>query len=151
MFLCVTATPRFRNGMCIFDRKIGCFSLVTYEQAQRSSVNRPAGTWVVKPITSITRDVIREFMIEKVIPAIRAKWPRKDINKPIYIVQDNAPSHLEKHDPLFCDAAKEGGFDIRLVFNRPIHRISIFLTWDSFVQFNLFNIRRMSRRLKILF
>jgi hypothetical protein len=24
MFLCVTARPRFRNGQCIFDGKIGC-------------------------------------------------------------------------------------------------------------------------------
>jgi hypothetical protein len=31
----------------------------------------------VKPINSITRDVIREFMIEKVLPGIRAKWPHE--------------------------------------------------------------------------
>jgi hypothetical protein len=64
-------------------------------------VNRPAGTSVVKPITSITRDVIREFMVDKVLPAILAKWPREDVNKLIYIQQDNAPSHLEIDDPVF--------------------------------------------------
>jgi len=69
----------------------------------------------VKPITSIKREVIREFMIEKVLPAIRAKWPHEDVNKPIYIQQDNAPSHLELNDPLFCQAAQQDGFDIRLV------------------------------------
>jgi hypothetical protein len=79
---------------------------VTYEHAQRRSVNRPAGTLVVKPITSITRDVIRDFMINKVLPAIREKWPRKEINQPIFIQQDNVPSHLEVNDPVFCEAAK---------------------------------------------
>jgi hypothetical protein len=69
-------------------------------------VNRQARTWEVKPIANITREIIREFVIERVLPAIRAKCPREDIHKPIYIVQDNAPSHLQCDDPLFCEAAK---------------------------------------------
>ena len=119
MFLVVSARPRFHNGVCIFDGKIGSFPLVTYEQAKRRSVNREAGTWEVKPIAHITRDVIREFMIERVLPAIREKWPMEDIHKPIYIVQDNAPSHLEVNDHLFCEAARQDGFDIRLICQPP--------------------------------
>ncbi|GJN31208.1 hypothetical protein PR202_gb19574 [Eleusine coracana subsp. coracana] len=118
MFLCVSARPRFCNGICTFDGKIGIFPLVTFERAQRSSVNRPAGIMVVKP-TSITRDVIRHFMIDKVLPAIRTKWPRGDIGKPIYIQQDNAPSHIEVDDPIFSQAASQGGFDIRLKCQPP--------------------------------
>ena len=57
MFLCVCARPRFRNGECTFDRKIGYFPLVTYERAVRRSENRLRGEQVIKPITSITRDV----------------------------------------------------------------------------------------------
>jgi hypothetical protein len=75
IFLCVTYRPRFENGVCTFDGKIGCFPLVTSERAKMSSVNRPTGTMEVKPITPITRDVIRQFMIEKVLPAIKANWP----------------------------------------------------------------------------
>ena len=119
MFLVVSARPRFHNGVCIFDGKIGSFSLVTYEQAKRRSVNQEAGTWEVKPIAHITRDVIREFMIQRVLPAIREKWPMEDIHKPIYIVQDNAPSHLEVNDHLFCEAARQDGFDIRLICQPP--------------------------------
>ena len=73
MFLCVCARPRFRNGECTFDRKIGYFPLVTYERAVRRSENRLRGELVIKPITSITRDVIRDFMLNKVLPAIWAK------------------------------------------------------------------------------
>jgi hypothetical protein len=54
-------------------------------------------------------------MIEKVLPAIKAKWPRDDLNRPIYIQQDNAPSHIEVNDPLFCEATQQDGFDIRLI------------------------------------
>jgi hypothetical protein len=93
MFLCVTCHPRFENGVCTFDEKIDCFSLVTFERAKRSSVNRLAETIEVKLITSIMKDVIRQFMIEKVLPAIKAKWPRDDVNKPIYIQQDHTISY----------------------------------------------------------
>jgi hypothetical protein len=58
-------------------------------------------------------------MVNKVLPAIRAKWPREDVNKPIFIQQDNAPSHLILDDPVFCEAAREEGFDIRLVCQPP--------------------------------
>ena len=86
MILTVIARPRFdSDGHCTFDGKIGCFPFVTYEPARRSSVNRPAGTIVMKPIESVTKEVIRDFMIEKVLPAIRAKWPREDAHKPIFI------------------------------------------------------------------
>ncbi len=108
MFMCVCARPRFRDGNCIFDGKIGCFPLVTYEPARRGNerTDLVRGDLVMKPITSITRDVIRDFMINKVLPAIRAKWLREDVGKPIFIQQDNAPSHLKLDDPVFCEAAK---------------------------------------------
>jgi hypothetical protein len=117
MFLCVVARPRFRDGNCIFDGRIGCFPLVTYEPAMRGNqrTGRVRGDLVMKPIQSITRDVIRDFMINKVLPAIRAKWPREDVGRPIFIQQDNAPTHLKLDDPVFCEAAKQEGFDIRLI------------------------------------
>jgi hypothetical protein len=54
-------------------------------------------------------------MIEKVLQAIRANWPPGDANKPIFIQQDNARPHLAPNDKMFCEAAKQHGFDIRLV------------------------------------
>ena len=103
----------------MFDGKIGCFPLVTFEQDIRGSHNRLRREQVIKPIQSITREVIRDFMINKVLPAIRAKWPREDVNKPIFIQQDNAPSHLKVDDPQFCEVAKQDGFDIRLICQPP--------------------------------
>lgn len=120
MFLTAVSRPRFdANGYCTFDGKIGCFPLVTYEPAKRSSVNRPAGTMEMKPIASITKEVIRDFMINKILPAIRAKWPQEDMNKPIYIQQDNARPHLGPTDQLFHEASQQDGFDIQLICQPP--------------------------------
>ena len=103
----------------MFDGKIGCFPLVTVERAIRGSHNWLCGEQVIKPIQSITRDVIRDFMINRVLPAIRAKWPREDVHKPIFIQQDNAPTHLKMDDPQFCEFTKQDGFDIRLICQPP--------------------------------
>ncbi|XP_062211821.1 uncharacterized protein LOC133912882 isoform X1 [Phragmites australis] len=120
MFLCAVARPRMASeGNCTFDGKIGCFPMVTYEVARRSSKNRVAGTLEMKPIMSITKEVMRSFIIEKVLPAIRAKWPSEDIGKPIYIQQDNARPHVDPGDPLFCEAAQQYGLNIQLVCQPP--------------------------------
>ena len=121
MFLCACARPRFTDGVCTFDGKIGCFPLIHYEPAMRSNerTGRVRGEMVMKPIASITRDVIRDFMINKVLPAIRSKWPREDVGRPIFIQQDNAPSHLKLDDPEFCAASMLEGFDIRLICQPP--------------------------------
>jgi len=120
MFLCALARPRMDNeGNCIFDGKIGCFPLVTYEPARRSSKNRVVGTLQMKPITSVTKDVMRAFIIDKVIPAIRAKWPSEDVGKPIFIQQDNARPHIDPSDPLFAQAAQQDGFNIQLICQPP--------------------------------
>jgi hypothetical protein len=74
---------------------------------------------VMKPIQNITRDVIREFMVNQVFSAIRAKWPREDAGNPIFVQQDNAPTHLKLDDLLFREAAKQDGFDIRLTCQPP--------------------------------
>ena len=129
-----------------FYEKIGCFSLITYGNALRRSQNRLRGAQVIKPITSITRDVIRDFMVNKVLPAIRAKWAREDVNKPIFIQQDNAPSHLPVNDLVFCEAAKQQGFDIRLICQPPNSLDFNILDLGFFELFNLFNIRRMQKQ-----
>ncbi|XP_074313896.1 uncharacterized protein LOC141649095 [Silene latifolia] len=115
MFLVAMARPRFDSeGKEIFSGKIGVFPLVNREPAIRRSRNREAGTLVTKPIPSITRDVIRRFLIEKVIPSIQSSWPIEDSGKTIFIQQDNARTHISPNDQEFHRAATQNGFDIRL-------------------------------------
>jgi len=100
MFLAAAARPRFDDdGNCTFDGKIGIWPFVEKVQAQRSSVNRPRGTWETKPV-NVTKDVYREMMLQKVVPAIREKWPVGDRHRgvTVRIQQDNAPSHMGPDD-----------------------------------------------------
>lgn len=115
-FLVAIARPRFdANGNETFSGKIGVFPLVTQVPAKRNSINRAAGTLETKPITSVTKQVIKSCLIEQVLPAIMEKWPREDIGSPIFIQQDNARTHIDCDDEDFRRAALQSGFDIRLM------------------------------------
>ena len=116
MFLVALARPRFdAQGNETFSGKIGVFPFVTKVPARRNSVNRVVGTLETKLITSITRDIMRSYILEKVLPAIKMKWPREDINFPIFIQQDNARVHIRSDDQEFRQIATADGFDIRLM------------------------------------
>jgi hypothetical protein len=62
----------------IFDGKIGMHPFVSSELAKRKSLNRPRDTMVTKAMTSLTRDVVRRFVIDKLLPNIKSKWPLED-------------------------------------------------------------------------
>ncbi|WOH11073.1 hypothetical protein DCAR_0830552 [Daucus carota subsp. sativus] len=116
MFLAAIARPRFDSeGNITFSGKVGIWPFVTKEPAKRRSVKRATGTMETKVMTSVGKSVIREFFIGKVLPSIQSRWPSEDANKIIYIQQDNARTHLDPSDPEFCEAAKQYGFDLRLM------------------------------------
>jgi len=73
----------------------------------------------LKAMTSVTRDTIRKFLIEKVLPAIKEKWPAEERGRPIFIQQDNAKTHIAVDDPDFCRDAQADGWDIRLMCQPP--------------------------------
>ena len=66
----------------------------------------------------MTKDVIRSCIIEKVLPAIRAKWPH-DTKDVIFIQQDNAKPHIDPNDPEFLEVASSDGFNINLSCQLP--------------------------------
>ncbi|XP_057770731.1 uncharacterized protein LOC130990519 [Salvia miltiorrhiza] len=116
MFMCTVTRPQFSaDGQELFDGKIGIFPFTTLEATKRKSKNRAKGVLEVKPIRSITKEVIKECIIKQVIPAIKEKWPKSDQMKHIFIQQDNAKPHFNKDDPDFIAAANSDGFNIELV------------------------------------
>jgi hypothetical protein len=122
MFMAVVAVPRFdTNQKCMFNGKIGIFPFIFKEPAKRNSKNLPAGTMSTKCIKSINKDETRKMMIEQVLPAIRAKWPRGWIGKTstdIIIQQDNAKPHVRHNDPLLQDELVKDSLTIKLA-NQP--------------------------------
>ena len=79
--------------------KLEIFDSHIYKKpAKRTSKNHVADTLKTKPISSMTKDVIRLCLIEKVLPAIRAKWPH-DMQDVIFIQLDNiAKLHIDPND-----------------------------------------------------
>ncbi|XP_042028358.1 uncharacterized protein LOC121775342 [Salvia splendens] len=107
MFLCAVSSQHFGpNGVTLFDGKIGIFPFTEMVPAQRSSRNRPRGTSETKPIPAVTQAVIREWLINKIIPAIHSKWPTS-ASKEIYIQQDNAKPHISTADPEAIQSLKD--------------------------------------------
>jgi hypothetical protein len=68
------------------------------------------------------------------------------VGKPIFIQQDNAPSHFKLDDPFFCEAAKQEEFDIRLICQPPNSPDFNILDLSFFKLFKQFNTRRMQKQ-----
>ncbi|KAH0704896.1 hypothetical protein KY290_009582 [Solanum tuberosum] len=148
MFMAVVVCPRFdANGVELFSGKIGIFPFVVKEPAKRNSKNRTTGTIETKSILSVTKDITRACLIEKVLPAIRSKWPASTSRSPFFIQQDNARPHIGVNDLEFMGAAQRDGFDIKLCFQPPNNLDLNVLDLGYFKQFNLFNIKMLLQML----
>ncbi|XP_026451949.1 uncharacterized protein LOC113352330 [Papaver somniferum] len=113
-----SARPRYDEYVNTpFDGKIGMWAFVFMEAAKRKIKNRVAGTLEMKPIKSITQKVTREFLINKLLPAIIQKWPHD--GRTIFIQQDNARPHIAIGDEQFCEAVRQFGLDARICFQPP--------------------------------
>ncbi|KAK8556340.1 hypothetical protein V6N12_002747 [Hibiscus sabdariffa] len=69
-------------------------------------------------LSMLELDVTRSFLINKVLPAIRAKWPSSS-DKRIFIQKDNAKPHIDIDDEQFLQAASLDGFNFQLFFQPP--------------------------------
>jgi hypothetical protein len=52
----------------------------------------------------VDRNIMRSYIIAKVLLAIVERWPREDAEKTIWIHQDNAPSHVPIYNEQFAVA-----------------------------------------------
>ena len=118
MFLAAVARPRWdyeRNEW--FDGKIGTWHFTEEVPALRTSRNRKAGTMETKPV-NVDRGVYKAMLLEKVIPAIKSKWPAHE-TKRVKIQQDNARPHISPSDHDIVRACTEGSWKIDLVCQPP--------------------------------
>jgi hypothetical protein len=94
MFLTAVARPRYgKDGLVTFDGKIGTWAFIKETPAVKKRKNREKWTIEIKPV-KVTRDVMRNYLCELVIPAIQDKWPDEDEGRTIFIQQDNAKPHV---------------------------------------------------------
>ncbi|ETV76560.1 hypothetical protein H257_09559 [Aphanomyces astaci] len=81
------ARPRYdeARGMC-FDGKLGIWLFLEFAPAARNSRNRPAGT-LVPSLVNVDADVYRNYVMTRVIPGIKAKFP--SASKRVVLQHDN--------------------------------------------------------------
>ena len=115
MFLCAVARPRFNTSLnSWWDGKLGIWPIGDWEPAKRKSKNQPKGMLVWKN-KIMTKEVYRDLLIRKLIPAILEKWQTRDrISRKIFIQQDGAKNHIHEDDKLFNDALEENGVNVEL-------------------------------------
>ena len=106
----------------MWDGKLGLWPIGHWAPAQRSSVNRPAGTMVWQD-ESVTKEVYRRLLLEKVFPAIKEAWPRGDWQRPNLIIrvqQDGAPTHIDPDDVLLMQGLQELNMENKvLLYTQP--------------------------------
>ncbi|XP_021743257.1 uncharacterized protein LOC110709354 [Chenopodium quinoa] len=116
MFIGIIGKPLYdAQGHLIHDGKYDIFPFVFQQMAKKKSKNRDAGTLETKPIQNINREAIRDMLLNNVIPAIVSKWPA-NMPKDVVIQWDNARPHQIPQDEEFIAATRQGGFNIRIVF-----------------------------------
>ena len=117
MFLGVVARPWYdTNKNTWFDGKIGIWPIRKQEPAKRSSKKRAKGMPVWKN-QCITRDVYREYLIQKLLPAIKWRWLTN--NGRIRLQQDGAKSHILEDNKEFKEAVDEIGLNFTVYTQLP--------------------------------
>jgi hypothetical protein len=123
MFLCAQARPRWdHHTKTQWDGKIGIWPIGKYTLAQRSSVNRPAGTteWLSE---NIDHELYRDLLIDYVLPEIMNKWPVGQWNNPAFkirIQQDGAGGHTNHDDPYLTQAIEDLGLTDKVsIYTQP--------------------------------
>ncbi|KAF0727833.1 hypothetical protein Ae201684P_004853 [Aphanomyces euteiches] len=118
MFLAAVARPRFDfHSHKYFDGKLGVWTFVSREPALRSSVKRPKGALITRPL-SVTADAYLDMLTSKVIPAIIEKMPPSARTRTVFIQQDNAGPHSSKVNKAICEMDCSDGWNIQMP-NQP--------------------------------
>ena len=73
---------------------------------------------MTKPLNA-TAEVYREFILNKVLPAIEEKGPRCNRGMAIKIQQDNARPHITANNPVFLERVATMELNITLVQQPP--------------------------------
>ena len=151
MFLCAVARPHFNtSGNSWWDGKLGIWPIGDWEPVQWGSKNRPKGTLVWKSKT-VTKVVYRDLLINKLIPAILDKWPRRDrMSRTIYIQQDGAKNHIHEDDEEFNNTLMEQEIDVKLYLQTPNSPVVNLLDLGFFQAIQSFNDASRKKEAKLI-
>ena len=114
MFLCTVARPHFNPSAILGGMGSWGFGLLGIGNLQNGDKKGPKGTLVWKN-RMVTKELYRDPLISKLIPAILEKWPRRDrMSRTIYMQQDSTKNHIYEDDKEFNNALMEQDIDAKL-------------------------------------
>ena len=136
MFLCAVARSRYdMNKNTWFHGKIGIWPIGKWEQAKRSSKKRTKGTPVWKN-QCLMQDVHREYLIQKLLPAIKQRWQK---NGRIQLQQDGTKSHILEDEEEFKEVVDKIGLNLTVYTQLPNSPDTNILDLGFFRAIQLFN------------
>ena len=100
----------------MFDGKIGIWPIGKWEPAKWSSKTHTKGMPVWKN-QCITQDVYQEYLIQKLLPAIKQRWPMN--NGRIWLQQDGAKSNILEDNDEFKEVVDEIGLNLTVYTQSP--------------------------------
>ena len=104
------------NKNAWFDGKIGIWPIGKWEPVKWSLKKCAKGMPVWKN-QSIMQDVYQEYLIQKLLPAIRQKWPMN--NGRIWLQQDGAKPHILDDNEEFKEAVDDIGLNLTVYTQSP--------------------------------
>ena len=111
------ARPRYdMNKNAWFDGKIGIWPIGKWELAKRSSKKHAKGMPVWKN-QCIMQDVYCEYLIQKLLPAIKERWPMN--NGRIWLQQDGAKITHSRRCVEFKEAVDKIGLNLTMYTQSP--------------------------------
>ncbi|CAI5709869.1 unnamed protein product [Hyaloperonospora brassicae] len=102
-----------------FIGKLDIWSFVERTFAQRTNKSRLVGNVELKPVTAVKRAEYVDMLLENVIPAITAKFPRRSQRGAIYLQQDKARPYVKEDDPLVSEAGRQLRLKLRAMCQPP--------------------------------
>jgi hypothetical protein len=109
-----TVKCEVNNDCWYFDGRVGLYLVVETTLAIHDSVNHKKGAEVLK-LVSMSAEVDRDLILNKLLPDIARICPCKMRQFPILIQHDNAPPH-KINDGKFRARCSDLGVDCRVIY-----------------------------------
>jgi hypothetical protein len=118
-----------------FQESLVCGHLLKKQQLFKEA-RTERGTLETKNII-VNRELMRWYLVEKVVPAIQEMWLEDSRGQPIFIQQDNAKTRILRDDVDFDEVVVVISLDIRIILQPPnspdlnVHDLGFFSSIQS--------------------
>ncbi|KAG3136277.1 hypothetical protein PI126_g17884 [Phytophthora idaei] len=115
---CSFQTKKGHGVEFVLQRQARYPAFIVQAPAVRSSARRPACAIATKE-GRVAKATYRKMLIERLLPAIRERWPSAGGGMHLLMQLDNTPAHIAATDAAFVAATSQQGLEIELCCQPP--------------------------------